>query len=97
MFGLLQISIGLYIFRFVANEYQPIAMQLHSTIHNILSAIWWAITKIILNYLPLPTWVRYLSTHLFKTGRFGPGSIGYKVEGEGNDAPDEDNNLAKVS
>ncbi len=54
IFGLLQISIGLSVFRFTANEYKLIAIQLFSTICNIQSAIWWAITKVILNYLPLP-------------------------------------------
>jgi hypothetical protein len=48
------ISIGLSVFRFVANEYQWIAIQLLSTIHNIRSAIRWAVTKVILNYSCLP-------------------------------------------
>jgi hypothetical protein len=50
-----QISIGLSVFRFVANEYKRIAIWLHSTTCNIRSAIWWAITKVILNYSPLPS------------------------------------------
>ena len=52
--SLIWISIVLSVFRFVANEYKWLAIQLHSTIRNILSAIQWAITKVILNYLPLP-------------------------------------------
>ncbi len=39
IFGLLRISIGLSVFRFVANEYQRRAILLLSTIHNIRSAI----------------------------------------------------------
>jgi hypothetical protein len=39
IFGLLQISIGLTVFGFVANKYQRIAIQLHLTICNIQSAI----------------------------------------------------------
>jgi len=52
--GLIQISIGLAVFGFVGNEYKQRAIQLHSTIHNIWSAIQWAITNVILNYSPLP-------------------------------------------
>ncbi len=37
--GLIQISIGLAVFGFVANEYKQGAIQLHLTIHNIWSAI----------------------------------------------------------
>jgi hypothetical protein len=48
IFGLLRISIGLSVFGFIANEYQQRAIWLLSTIHNIWSAIWWAITKVIL-------------------------------------------------
>jgi hypothetical protein len=54
IFGLLQISIGLSVFGFVANEYKQIAIRLLSTICNIRSAIQWAIMKVILNYSPLP-------------------------------------------
>ncbi len=50
IFGLLRISIGLSVFGFIANEYQWRAIQLLSTIHNIRSAIWWAILNLILNY-----------------------------------------------
>jgi hypothetical protein len=39
IFSLLQISIGLSVFRFVENEYQRRAIQLLSAIHNIRSAI----------------------------------------------------------
>ncbi len=39
IFGLLQIFIGLLVFRFVVNEYQRIAIRLLSTIHTIWSAI----------------------------------------------------------
>jgi hypothetical protein len=39
IFGLLQISIGLSVFGFVANEYQQRAIRLLSTIRNIWSAI----------------------------------------------------------
>ncbi len=48
------IFIGLSVFGFVANEYQQIALWLLSTIHTIQSAIQWAMTKVILNYSPLP-------------------------------------------
>jgi hypothetical protein len=34
-----RIFIGLSVFGFVANEYKQIAIWLHSTIHNICSAI----------------------------------------------------------
>ena len=54
IFGLIQISIGLSVFGFVANDYKQIAIRLHLTIRNIRSAIGWAITKIILNYSCLP-------------------------------------------
>jgi hypothetical protein len=57
--GLLQISICLLIFRFVANEYQQRAIWLLSTICNIRSAIRWAIPKVILNYSRLPSWDTY--------------------------------------
>ncbi len=39
-------SIGLLVFGFVANEYKWRAIQLHLTIRNIRSAIWWAIVKV---------------------------------------------------
>jgi hypothetical protein len=39
IFGLIQIYIGLLVFRFVANEYKRIVIQLHSIICNIRSAI----------------------------------------------------------
>ncbi len=55
IFGQLQISIGLSVFRFVANEYQRRAIRLLSIIHNIQSAIQLAIPKVILNYSCLPT------------------------------------------
>ena len=55
IFGLLQISIDLSVFRFVANEYQWRAIWLLLTICNIQSAIWWAILKVILNYSHLPS------------------------------------------
>ena len=48
-------SIGLSVFRFVANKYKWIAIWLHLTIHNIGSAIQWAVTKVFLNYSLLPT------------------------------------------
>jgi len=54
MFGLIQIFIGLSVFAFVANEYKQKAIWLYSTICNIWSAIQWEITKVILNYWPLP-------------------------------------------
>ncbi len=54
IFGLLQIYIGLSVLVFVANEYQQRAIQLLATILNIWSAIWWAMPKVILNYLHLP-------------------------------------------
>ncbi len=50
IFGLLQISIGLSLFRLVANEYQWRAIRLLLTIRNIRSAIRWVIPKVILNY-----------------------------------------------
>ncbi len=55
IFGLLQISIGLLVFRFVANEYNQITIGSLSTIRNIRPGIWWAITKVILNYSQLPS------------------------------------------
>ncbi len=54
IFGLLRISIGLSVFRFVANEYHRRAIWLLSAICNIRSAIRWVIPKVILNYLRLP-------------------------------------------
>jgi len=53
IFCLLQISIGLSVFGFVANKYKQITICSLSTICNIRSGIWWVITKVILNYLPL--------------------------------------------
>ncbi len=53
LFGLIRISIGLSVLGYIANEHKWIAIQLHLTIHNIRSAIWWAIMKVILNYSPL--------------------------------------------
>ncbi len=50
---LIWISIGLSVFRFVANEYKWRAIWLHS-IRNIRSAIRLAIMKVILNCSPLP-------------------------------------------
>jgi hypothetical protein len=47
-------SIGLSVFRFVANKYKGIAIWLFSTIRNVRSAIRWAIMKVILNYSLLP-------------------------------------------
>jgi hypothetical protein len=47
IFGLIWISIGLSVFGFVANKYKRRAIQLHLTICNIQSAIWWAIMKVI--------------------------------------------------
>ncbi len=52
IFGLIWISIGLSVFRFIANKYKQRAIWLHLTIHNIWSPIWWVITKVILNYSP---------------------------------------------
>ncbi len=49
------LSIGLSVFRFIANTYKQRAIWLHLTICNIRSAIRWAIMKVILNYLLLPT------------------------------------------
>jgi hypothetical protein len=54
IFGLLWLSIGLSVFGFIANEYKQITIHSLSTIHNIWSGIRWVITKVILNYLPLP-------------------------------------------
>ncbi len=54
IFSLLQIFIGLSVLRLVANEYRQITIRSLSTICNIQSGIRWAITKVILNYLPLP-------------------------------------------
>ncbi len=54
-FGLIQISIGLSVFGFVANEYKRITIRSLSTIRNILSGIQWAIMKVFLNYSLLPT------------------------------------------
>ncbi len=54
IFGLLRITIGISIFGFIANEYQRRAIWLLLTIHNIWSAIRWAIPKVILNYSRLP-------------------------------------------
>ncbi len=51
IFGLLQISIGLLVFRFVVNKYKRITIHALLTICNIQSVIWWAITKVILNCL----------------------------------------------
>jgi hypothetical protein len=45
---LIWISIGLLVYKWIA-------IQLHLTNPNIRSAIRWAITKVILNYSPLPT------------------------------------------
>ena len=55
IFGLLQISIGLSVFGFVANEYKRIAIHSLSNIRNIRSGIRWAKPKVILNYSTLPT------------------------------------------
>ncbi len=63
IYWFLRISIGLSVFRWVANEYQRIAIRLLLTIHNIWSAIWWAIMKVILNYLHLPR--NYTLQHYF--------------------------------
>jgi hypothetical protein len=41
--------------RICCNEYIWIAIRLHSTIHNIWSAIPWAILNVALNYLLLPS------------------------------------------
>ncbi len=51
----LRLSIGGAVFGFIANVYKRIAIQLLSTNHNIRSVIRWAITKVILNYSPLPS------------------------------------------
>ncbi len=40
-------------------QYQQIAIWLLLTIHTIRSAIWWAITKVILNYLRQPNYHYY--------------------------------------
>jgi hypothetical protein len=70
IFGLLRISIGLSVFRFVANEHKWIAIHSLSTFRNILSGIRWAIMKVILNYLPLPRnyrWMRiYINIYIYK-------------------------------
>ncbi len=47
IFSLIWISIGLSVFGLVANQYKQIAIWLHSTICNVQSAIWLAITKVI--------------------------------------------------
>ncbi len=54
VFSLLWISIGLSVFGFVASKYKWIAIWLLLAICNIRSAIRWVITKVILNYSPLP-------------------------------------------
>ncbi len=54
IFSLLRISIGLSVFGFIVNEYKRITIRSLSTIRNIRSGIRWAITKVILNYSPLP-------------------------------------------
>ena len=54
LFGLIQISIGLSVFRFIANQYKRRAIQLHLTIRNMRSPIRWAI-EVILNYSPFLT------------------------------------------
>ncbi len=69
IFGLLRISIGLSIFGFVANEYQWRAIRLILTIHNIRSAIRWAIPKVILNYLCIPS--KYQLSLSFARRQFG--------------------------
>ncbi len=61
IFGLLRISIGLSVFGFVANKYKQRAIRLLSTIRNIRSAIRWAILKVILNYLLLPSFDHQMS------------------------------------
>ncbi len=71
IFGLLQISIGLSVFGFVANEYKWITIHSLLTICNIWSGIWWEITKVILNYLPLPTLDTGLSGLGFLSSRSG--------------------------
>jgi hypothetical protein len=55
LFSLLQISIGLSVFGFVANEYKQITIRSVLTIRNIWSGIRWAKPKVILNYSCLPT------------------------------------------
>ncbi len=70
--SLLQISIGLSVFGFVANEYKWIAIQLLLTICNIQSAIRWAIKNVILNYslLPRPRQVQQWLSRAVVTGIF---------------------------
>ncbi len=53
--GLIQISIGLSVLEFDSREPKWKAIRLHSTICIIWSPIPWAKTKVIKNYLPLPS------------------------------------------
>jgi hypothetical protein len=63
IFSLLRISIGLSVFRFVANKYPQRAIRLLTTIHNIRSAIRWVMLKVILNYSPLPSGAHKICLH----------------------------------
>ncbi len=54
IFSLLQISIGLSVFGFIANEYKQITIRSLSTIRYIQSGIRWAKPKVFLNYSTLP-------------------------------------------
>ncbi len=53
IFGLLQISIGLSVLGFVANEYKWTAIRSLSTIRNIRSGIRWTNPKVKKHYSPL--------------------------------------------
>jgi hypothetical protein len=55
IFGLLQISISLSVFRFIANEYKRITIHSLLTIRKIRSGIRWTKMKVILNYSMLPS------------------------------------------
>jgi hypothetical protein len=59
IFGLLWISIGLSVFRFVANEYKQIAIQPLLTIRDIRSGIRWTNLKVKNHYSPLLNCHRY--------------------------------------
>jgi hypothetical protein len=65
IFGLLRISIGLSVFRFIANKYKRITICSLSTIRNIRSGIQWAKPKVILNYSTLPNKYIYTCIHRY--------------------------------
>ncbi len=67
--GLLWISIGLSVFRFIANEYKWIAIRSLLTIHNIWSGIRWTNPKVKKHYFPLPKWNNTLHIFVIKAYR----------------------------